>query len=249
MANIAVGVIGALPTAGSTTRSKINLDAGGRSVMSRVVFGVVLLVALAFGLQYMNLLPMAAIAGVFCAVAFSLVDDWTRRATGVLWRQTMKWRAPMALRQASVMPLVAGVTIFVSLALAIALGTLVAMILFIRSNCKKPIRQVAHGDRRRSRKVRPGEQADHLHAEGKRIAVIELDGALFFGTAEEADEEIEHLAHASEFIIIDFWGGTTTSMPVVRACCCTQPRRFSGGGQAPAVRRLVADGFAHTHHP
>ena len=205
MANIAVGVIGALPTAGSTTRSKINLDAGGRSAVSRVVFGVVLLVALAFGLQYMNLLPMAAIAGVFCAVAFSLVDDWTRRATTVLWRQTLKWRAPMALLQSYlVMLLVAGVTIFVSLALAIALGTLVAMVLFIRSNCKKPIRQVVHGDRRRSRKVRPGDQADRLHAEGKRIAVIELDGALFFGTAEEADEEIEHLAHASEFIIIDF---------------------------------------------
>ena len=205
VANISVGVIGALPTAGSTMRSKINLDAGGNTSMSRVVFGVALLLALAYGLQYMSLVPMAAIAGVFCAVAYSLIDDWTRSATKVLWLQTLTWRAPAALLQSYlVMLLVAGVTIFVSLALAIALGTLVAMILFIRSNSKKPIRQVAHGDRRRSRKVRPADQAERLHAAGKRIAVIELEGALFFGTAEEADEEIEHLAHDAEFIVIDF---------------------------------------------
>jgi SulP family sulfate permease len=205
VANISVGVIGALPSAGSTMRSKINLDAGGKSAMSRVVFGGMLLLAMAYALQFMNLVPMAAIAGVFCAVAYSLIDDWTRTATRVMWRQTLKWRAPAALMQSYlVMVLVAGVTIFVSLALAIAIGTLVAMILFIRSNSKKPVRQVSHGDRRRSRKVRPAAQADRLRAEGKRIAVIELEGALFFGTAEEADEQIEHLAHDAEFIVIDF---------------------------------------------
>jgi sulfate permease, SulP family len=52
--------------------------------------------------------------------------------------------------------------------------------------------------------VRPVEQTELLRQHGRRIAVVELDGALFFGTAEAADEEIEHLARASEFIIIDF---------------------------------------------
>jgi SulP family sulfate permease len=204
-ANMGVGVIGALPSAGSTMRSKMNLDAGGKTSMSRVIFGVTMLLALAYGLQFMSLVPMAAIAGVFCAVAYSLIDDWTRSATAVLWRQSLKWKAPTALLQNYlVMAFVAAVTIFASLALAIALGTLVAMILFIRSNTRKPVRQVSHGDHRRSRKVRPAEESDRLRAQGKRIAVIELDGALFFGTAEEADEEIEHLAHDAEYIVIDF---------------------------------------------
>jgi SulP family sulfate permease len=205
VANVAVGAIGALPSAGSTTRGKINIDAGGATAVSRLVFGMALLLALAYGLQFMSLLPMAAIAGVFVAVAFSLVDDWTRRATAVLTRQTLKRRVPRALAQNyAVMLLVAGVTIFVSLALAIALGTFVAMVQFIRSNCKRPVRQVVYADRRSSRKVRPVEQTELLRQHGRRIAVVELDGALFFGTAEAADEEIEHLARASEFIIIDF---------------------------------------------
>ncbi len=253
-ANISVGVIGALPSAGSTMRSKINLDAGGRSSMSRVVFGLALLLAMAYGLQYMSLVPMAAIAGVFCAVAYSLIDDWTRSATKVLWLQSWKWRAPAALMESYlVMLLVAGVTIFVSLALAIAIGTLVAMILFIRSNSKKPIRQVAHGDRRRSRKVRPAEQGDRLHAEGKRIAIVELDGALFFGTAEQANEEIEHLAHSAEYIVIDFTRVTDVDASGARVLLHTASAVRSAGkhlllaglSQRDARTRIIRDMDVH----
>jgi len=205
VANVAAGLVGALPGAASTTRSKLNIDAGGASGMSRFVFGIGVVLALAVGLRFMNLVPTAAIAGVFAAVAVSLVDDWTRRATRVMWQQLPRRRVPLMLAQSyAVMLLVAAVTIFLSLALAIALGTLVAMLLFIRSNVKHPIRRVAHADHRTSRKVRPTLQAELLRAHGRRIALIELDGALFFGTAETADREIERLAHGADFIVIDF---------------------------------------------
>jgi SulP family sulfate permease len=205
VANVAAGLVGALPGAASTTRSKLNIDAGGVSGMSRLVFGIGLVLALAVGLRFMNMVPTAAIAGVFAAVAFSLVDDWTRRATRVLWQQIPRRHVPRLLAQSYVvMLLVAAVTIFLSLALAIALGTLVAMILFIRSNVKHPVRRVAHADHRTSRKVRPAAQAELLRAHGARIALIELDGALFFGTAETADQEIERLTHGADTIVIDF---------------------------------------------
>ncbi len=254
VANIAVGLIGALPSAGSTTRSKINLDAGGQTSMSRVVFGGGLLLALAYGLQYMSLVPMAAIAGVFCAVGFTLIDEWTRRATSVLWTQSLKWRAPsMLLQSYLVMLLVAGVTVFVSLALAVVLGTLVAMVLFIRSNVKRPVRQVAHGDRRRSRKVRPEADSDRLHREGKRIAVIELDGALFFGTAEAADEQIEHLISESEYIILDFGRVTDVDASGARVLlhAATAVRRagkhflLAGLAARDAPTRLIRDMDVH----
>lgn len=209
VANVVLGVIGALPSSGATTRSKINLDAGGRTAASRFVFALALLLVLAFGLRFMHLLPLAAIAGVFVALAFSLVDAWTRGATRVVLRQALqrgaRGRMPLALVQSyAVMLLVAGVTVFVSLALAVFLGVLVAMVLFIRSNVRPPIRMVAHADRRRSRKVRPPGHAALLTEHGGRIALVELDGALFFGTAEEADHAIEALAERSDIIVLDF---------------------------------------------
>ena len=158
-----------------------------------------------FGLPLMSYVPMAAVAGVFAAVAYTLVDAWTRSATGVLWRQSLRWRMPRALAQSyGVMLLVAGIAVFVSLPFAISVGVLVSILMFIRSNSKPPIRQVIHASHRASRKVRPAAEAELLRAHGHRIALLELDGALFFGTAEAADEEIERLVHISDQILIDF---------------------------------------------
>ena len=205
VANVAVGVIGAPPGAASTTRSKLNLDAGGTTMMSRLTFGVSLTIALVVGLRFIHIVPMAAIAGVFFAVAFGLVDDWTRGAVARLWREGRRGRMPSRLAQSfAVMLLVTAVTVFVSLPAAIALGTLVAMVVFIRSNTKPPVRRVVHADRRSSRKVRPAAEAELLREYGRRIAIVELDGALFFGTAETAGEQIEHLTRDSDYIVIDF---------------------------------------------
>jgi SulP family sulfate permease len=205
VANMALGAIGSPAAAGAVGRSKINLDAGGRTCVSRIFFGIGLVVALVVGLSYMRIVPMAAIAGVFCAVAYSLIDAWTKSATRVMWRQTLKWRVPRALGvNYGVMVLVAGIAVVVSLPVAIGVGMLVAILMFIRSNSKEPVRQIVHADVRRSRKVRPADEADLLKAHGKRIVVIELDGALFFGTAEEADREIEHRITTADFIVVDF---------------------------------------------
>ncbi len=209
VANIVLGAIGALPSAGATARSKVSLDAGACSSASRAVFAVALLLVLIFGLRFMHLLPLAAIAGVFVALAASMVDAWSRGAVRVVLRRIRQrgpaGRIPPALLQScAVMLLVAGVTVFVSLALAVFLGVLVAMVLFIRSNCRPPIRRVAHADRRRSRKIRPAQQAALLTQHGARIALVEFDGALFFGTAQEADAAIEALARGADTIVLDF---------------------------------------------
>ena len=205
VANVAIGFIGGLAGAGAVGRSKVNVDAGGISGMSRFFFAIGLLLALVVGLPFMSNVPMAAVAGVFAAVAYTLVDAWTRLATGVLWRQGLKWHMPRALAQSyGIMLLVAGIAVFISLPLAIGVGVLVSILMFIRSNSKPPIRQIIHGDRRQSRKVRPAHEAEALRVHGRRIALLELDGALFFGTAEDADEQIERLVHIVDFVVIDF---------------------------------------------
>lgn len=254
MANVAVGVIGAPPGAASTTRSKLNLDAGGSTAVSRLVFGAGMLIALSVGIQFMGLVPMAAIAGVFIAVAIGLIDEWTRSATVVLGREGGKRRVPWRLLQSyAAMLLVAGVTVFVSLPAAIGLGTLVAMVMFIRSNTKPPVRRVVHADRRTSRKVRPGADAELLREYGKRIALVELDGALFFGTAETADEEIERQTHASDFIIIDLERVSEVDASGARVLLHTadnvhrQGRRLLVSGLAPddPRTRMIRDMDVH----
>ena len=255
VANVAVGVIGALPSAGSTTRTKISIDAGGMTKMSRLAFGVALLFALDYGLQFMSLVPMAAIAGVFVGVAFSMVDDWTRNASVVLWRQSLKWRAPSALLQNyGVMLVVAGITMFVSLALAIAVGTLIAMMMFIRSNCKAPIRQVAHADERSSRKVRPAADVAVLRASGKphcargtrRRAVLRNCRSGGRGDRTPAIE-------ASDYIVLDFErvseidaSGARVLLHAADAAACRQAPPASSG-LAPATAACAGPASMDVH--
>lgn len=206
LANIACGAVGALVGAGAVSRSKLNLKAGGRSAASRLVFSLCLLGALALGSPVMRHVPMAAIAGVFVSVAFSLVDPWSRRATGVVLRHGLQGRLPARplLNSYGVMLLVAATSVFVSLPLGVGLGTLVAMLMFIRSNSRGPVRQVSHADVRASLKMRPAATAALLRAHGRRIALVDLDGPLFFGTADAAAREIETLMRESDQIVIDF---------------------------------------------
>jgi SulP family sulfate permease len=206
LANIAAGCIGALPSCAGIARSKPSLDAGATGSLSRVAFGAGLLLALALGWQLLQHVPMAAIAGVFVAIAFSLVDPWSRRASRLVLQGLVRAKPPArSLSQSyAVMLLVAGTTVFVSLPHGVAIGVLAAMAMFIRSNSRQPIRAVSHADHRSSRKVRGASAAELLHAHGRRIAVLELDGALFFGTADVAACEIENLSRLSDQIIVDF---------------------------------------------
>jgi SulP family sulfate permease len=61
-----------------------------------------------------------------------------------------------------------------------------------------------HGDCRASLKVRPERTAELLQAHGRRIALVELDGALFFGTSDAAAREIERVAREADEVIIEF---------------------------------------------
>jgi SulP family sulfate permease len=206
LSNIGAGCLGTLQSCGAISRSRVNIDAGGSRGASRAAFGLGLVLLLGLGSALLRHVPMAAIAGVFVAVAFTLVDGWSRRATGVIARRLAHGEAPPRLlgQSYAVMLLVAGTTVFVSLSHGLVVGVLAAMVMFIRSNSRHPIRSISHGDRRLSRKVRPARTALLLREHGRRIAVLELDGPLFFGTADVAAREIGRLGSEADQIVIDF---------------------------------------------
>ena len=66
---------------------------------------------------------------------------------------------------------------------AVLIGASCAVLLFVRSNMRDVVRREWTGQTRRSLKARPSAPVQALAAEGGRIALLELEGALFFGTA------------------------------------------------------------------
>jgi SulP family sulfate permease len=206
VANVVAGFVGALPSAAAVGRSAVGVQSGARTAGSRVVFALCLPLVLGLGAPLLHLLPMGAIAGIFLAVAVGLVDAWSVRATRVLLRGLWQRHAPARSLAASygVMLLVAAAATFLSLAHGVALGVVVAMLMFIRSNSRDPVRAVGFGDRRHSLKVRSAAAVQWLQTHGHRIAVLELDGPLFFGTADAVASRLETLAREADQLIVDF---------------------------------------------
>ena len=73
-----------------------------------------------------------------------------------------------------------------------------------RTNVRSVIRRVYHGDRVRSSRLRTTQERNMLDAEGVKIAVIEVQGALFFGSTERLLRRIAELSETARYIIVDF---------------------------------------------
>jgi SulP family sulfate permease len=78
------------------------------------------------------------------------------------------------------------------------------MLLFVRRNSGSVIRRELHGNCHHSLRQRSISRMRELEREGWRIVLLELDGPLFFGTADKLSREIERHAARTEYLILDF---------------------------------------------
>ena len=79
------------------------------------------------------------------------------------------------------------------------------MILFIKDQiARSVIKNKFLGSQVHSKKVRNTEEMKHLEKVGDRIVVYQLDGALFFGTADGLMKEIETESSLRDVVILDF---------------------------------------------
>lgn len=113
--NLAAGLLGALPGAGATMRTIVNVRAGGRTPISGALHAIVLL-ALALGLgPVVAHVPHAVLAAILMKVGWDIID----------WGYLMRMRG--APRQKFFIMLITFVlTVFVDLVTAVATGIILA---------------------------------------------------------------------------------------------------------------------------
>lgn len=115
LGNMMVGFIGGTPGAGATMGTVVNIRAGGHSRVSGVLRALILL-ALVLGLgKYVEEIPHAALAGILMKVGWDIMD-W-----GFLTRVTRLHREHLFIMFATF-----GLTVFVDLITAVAIGLIIA---------------------------------------------------------------------------------------------------------------------------
>jgi SulP family sulfate permease len=198
--NVVSGLFGGVPLAYSSHHALAESHEGGRRMLPGLATLVTVVVLLLYGQRLLHAIPVAVLAGVMTLIAISLVNGW---AGSVIKRARRRQYDRELTLTIVLVVFVAAVTIVFGLVSAVVTGLILSMALFIAMMNRSLVRGVATGETRASRRVYPPAQAELLRAEGKRIRVMELDGAIFFGTADRLGGEAQKAAEGASFLILD----------------------------------------------
>lgn len=194
---------GGLTTSGILARAAVNHNAGGRSRASGVVNAVAVLVLVVVLSRPLAWIPKAAIAGLIMVIAGGLFDRWSFGQIKEALRTEAEQRKDNYLAVAQ-MAFVVGVGVFVNLVWAVGAGVVLSVVVFVAQMSRSPIRRARTGATVRSAKNRDNRLSELLAKEGRRIAVIELEGMIFFGSCDSLATRAEDLADkGAEFVLLD----------------------------------------------
>lgn len=206
LANLITGVFGGLPVVYMRSRAAAIVNAGGWTWRSSALCAIGAGILLVTGAPLLTRLPLAALAGVMLVLAFGLVDRWTRELAATLWSGARSREAWVSL---GIALLVGAVTTAAGFVPAVALGVLVSMLFFMHAMNAALVRTQYTAATRPSRRLYPPFQEEMLAPLRSRIAVIGLEGAVFFGNADRLGELADGLQESTAFLVLDLARVTT----------------------------------------
>jgi anti-anti-sigma factor len=201
--NMAAGCLGGISSGVSLAATFASHRSGARTPLAALVCAITILLAVVLLPPVIALVPRAVIAGLLLVTAFQLLDRWSVGVLGqMLVRGRVYWRS-VALDM-GVVALVATVAVAVNLVTAVGIGLGVAILSFLGRMSRSAVRRAYRGDHVRSHRTRDPRLMEFLHAQGRQILVLELEGPLFFGTAEELAGRVETaLGDGVAWVVLD----------------------------------------------
>lgn len=186
--NIGSVLFGGIPATGAIARTAANVKNGGRTPISAIVHALVLLLVLAFFVPYAGLIPMPTIAAILLHVAYNM-SGWKNFAH--LCRTASKGAVGTLL-------LTFTLTIVFNLVVAIAVGMLITVVLFMK--------MVSEETEVKGWKYYGDENSEitHLRELPKHVRVYEINGPMFFGMTDRmADISVKEF---TKYLIIRMRG-------------------------------------------
>ncbi len=199
--NMVSALFGGLSGAGTTVATMVNVKAGGRTRRAGMSHSLVLLVVLLVAAPLAGGVPLSVLAAILIVTAVGMLDGWTRRLAITLARRARSRRELWT--NLAVIALVTVLTVAVDLMVAVAIGLVIAALLFVGRMGRRIVRRVQSGHERRSFREREPDEVAVLQAHGDRVAVLELDGALFFGSTQTLVDTVERLSATVDYFILD----------------------------------------------
>lgn len=187
-ANIFSAMFGGIPATGAIARTATNVKNGGRTPIAGIVHAITLLLIMLFVGKWASLIPMATLAGILVIVAYNMSE----------WHSFVSvFKGPRS--DVAVMVTTFLLTVLVDLTVAIEIGMVLAVFLFMRKMI-----QFSDVSLLKNGRGQNGIDKDALSKFiiPENIEVFEITGPLFFGAAYKFKDAMRYIEEPPKVLII-----------------------------------------------
>ena len=179
IANIVTPLFGGIPATGALARTMASINNGGKSPVTGLIHALVLLLIYLFLMPYAIYIPLSCLAAILVQVAYNMSE----------WR-SFKYLLRGDRSDVAVLLLTFFLTVIVDLTVAIEVGVLLAIVLFVRRVMQTSDIYALDGHQvaaTENEEVVSPEDMEYLDIpEG--VDVYEINGPFFFGLASRIEE-------------------------------------------------------------
>lgn len=171
LGNIGSALLGGIPATGAIARTAANVKNGGRTPLSGMIHAVTLLLIMVLFMPLAKMIPMATLAAVLIVVAYNM-GEWST------FKKLL--RAPKS--DVIVLVLTFGLTVIFDLVVAIEVGMVLSMFLWIR---------------------RLSVTTEFKIIKSNKILAYEVNGPFFFGVVQDFIKTINKIDSSAEVLLLD----------------------------------------------
>ncbi len=176
--NIITPFFGGIPATGAIARTMANINNGGKSPLAGIIHAIVLLLIFLFLMPYAVYIPLSTLAAILIIVSYNMSE----------WR-TFKYILKGHRADVAVLLITFFLTVIIDLTVAIEVGVVLAIILFVkRISQTSSIKVIQESSIAVTENSEYSEEDTELYSLPKSIEVYEIDGPFFFGLASKLDE-------------------------------------------------------------
>ncbi|WP_346936528.1 sulfate permease [Clostridium sp.] len=185
--NIGSALFGGIPATGAIARTAANVKNGGRSPISGMVHAITLLLIMLLFMPLAKMIPMTTLASVLIVVSYNM-GEWS----------TFKSLLKAPKSDIIILILTFVFTIVFDLVVAIEIGMILAMFLWIRRLAETTDIKKVQGIK--SKRNKDGEV---IQIDNNKILIYEVNGPFFFGVVQDFIKIISKIETAAEVLLLD----------------------------------------------
>jgi len=181
-------LFGGLPGAGATIRTVVNINSGGKTNLSGMFTGIVLLIILLVLGPIASKIPVAVLAGILITVGFGVMDYKGLKAI------------PKMPKAEVIIMIVVCIISLKSLIIGVGIGLLLASIIFMKNigdiaSANFKVKKISEDDNWNDEHNFPEKLKEEVY-------IKHIGGPLFFGSTSEFTKLIDDIPNTAEYVIV-----------------------------------------------